>query len=200
MVFQTRDNFTVSLFKQIDNPIEFFESAASDTTIAREILNADSGMVKGIEFEGLKSLGFLGGIWESLFVQGNLTLQDSELIPGPRADAPTNPVRKMAGASDYVLNFMLGYDSPNSKHSGALIYNVFGERLYVAGRNGAPDGFEQPFRSLDATYTWYPTSKLTLKVKAQNLLDQSIRIKREGLTTFEESPGMDFVLGVQWNL
>jgi hypothetical protein len=106
----------------------------------------------------------------------------------------------MAGASDYVLNLMLGYDSRNSKHSGALIYNVFGERLYVAGRNGAPDGFEQPFRSLDATYTWFPSPRLTIKAKAQNLLDQTIRIKREGLTTFEEDPGMNLVFGVQWKL
>ncbi len=61
---------------------------------------------------------------ESRFVQGNLTLQNSKLTPGPRADAPTNPVRKMTGASGSVLNFMLGYDSQNSKRRRADLQPV----------------------------------------------------------------------------
>ena len=58
------------------------------------------------------------------------------------ADAPTNNVRSATGASDYVFNMMLGYDSMDGRHSANLFYNVFGERLYVAGRLGAPDGYE----------------------------------------------------------
>lgn len=39
--FTNRDSFTVTLFKKnITNPIEFFESASSDTNTAREIINA----------------------------------------------------------------------------------------------------------------------------------------------------------------
>jgi hypothetical protein len=123
------------------------------------------------------------------FVQGNLTVQESELVAGPNADAPTNRVREMAGASEYVANLLFGFDSTDGKHSASIIYNVFGERLFVAGRNGAPDGFEQPFHSLDLTYTWYPTDALTIKAKAQNVLDDTIEIERAGVTTFEEKPG-----------
>ncbi len=193
------DSFTVTLFdKEIENPIEFFESAASDTTIAREVLNADSAFVRGVEIEGLKRLGFLGGFFEALFVQGNVTVQESELVAGPRADAPTNAVREMAGASEYVANVMLGYDSPGGKHTASVIYNVFGERLYVAGRNGAPDGFEQPFHSIDLTYSWYPTDSLTIKMKAQNLLNESIQIERENVLTFEEKPGSTLALSASY--
>jgi TonB-dependent receptor len=198
--FQSGDNFTVTLFqKDIDKPIEFFESAASDTTVAREIINAESAYVKGVEFEFLKELGFIGSRFSPFFVQGNLTLQDSELVAGSLADAPTNPVRGLAGASDYVANFMIGYDSSNARHTTSLIYNVFGERLYVAGRNGAPDGFEQPFHSLDLTYSWYPTDAITFKAKFQNILDEAIEIKREGVTTFVEHPGTIFALALQWS-
>lgn len=197
--FSNGDNFTVSLFyKDIDNPIEFFESAASDTTIAREIINAESAEVYGVEFEGLKTLGFIGGALESFFLQGNFTLQSSELVAGPEADAPTNDVRDMTGASDYVVNMMLGYDAPSGKHTASLIYNVFGERLYVAGRLGAPDGFEQPFHSLDLTYSWYPTENLTVKAKFKNLLDETITIEREGVNTFKEKPGQEFAVSVQY--
>ncbi len=199
--FASGDNVTVTAFyKDIANPIEFFESAASDTNTAREIVNATSAEVTGIEFEGLKELGFLGGFFDTMFVQGNLTLQDSELVAGPAADAPTNPVRKLAGASDYVANLMLGYDSPDARHTASLVYNVFGERLYVAGRNGAPDGYEQPFHSLDVTWSWYPTDTITIKAKAQNLLGETIEIERQGVTTFEEDPGSSYSLSLTWAL
>jgi outer membrane receptor protein involved in Fe transport len=190
-------------YKDINKPIEFFESAASDTTIAREIVNATSAEVSGIEIEMLKELGFLGGFFDTMFVQGNLTVQDSELVCDLEtcsADAPTNRTRSLAGASDYVANVMLGYDSPEARHTASLIYNVFGERLYVAGRNGAPDGFEQPFHSLDLTYFWYPTDTITLQIKAKNLLDESISIERSGVRVFEVDPGTSFSMSFVWSM
>lgn len=197
--FAGGDSLSVTLFdKEIDQPIEFFESAASDTTIAREIVNADSAYVRGIEIEGLKQLDFLGEIGRMFFVQGNLTVQESELVAGPRADAPTNPTREMAGASPYVANLMLGFDSVDGKHTASLIYNVFGERLFVAGRNGAPDGFEQPFNSVDLTYTWFPNDSLTIKAKAQNLLDEEIEIERGGIITYREKPGASVSLSASY--
>ena len=199
--FESGDNFTVTLFrKEITNPIEFFEIPASDTTIAREIINAEYAEVQGVEFEAMRSLAFLGGAFDSFFVQGNLTLQDSELVAGAQANVPTNPVRSLSGASDYVANFMLGFDSPDLKHTASLIYNVFGERLYVAGRNGAPDGFEQPFNSLDFTYAWYPTERIAIKAKVQNILGEVIAIERQGVTTFEEDPGKSIALSFLWTM
>ena len=198
------DNYTVSLFlKRIADPIEYFESPASDTNVAREILNADTAEVYGVEFEVVKQLGFLGG-WglgnwtEAFFVQSNVTIQDSEIDVGPDANAPTNPTRPLTGASNYVFNVLLGFDSFNSKHSASLIYNVFGERLYVAGRLGAPDGYEQPFHSLDLTYSWFPTETLSVKAKLKNILDQTIEIQRESIITFAEDPGPAFALSVKW--
>jgi TonB-dependent receptor len=206
--FGNGDNFTVTLFrKEIDKPIEFFESPASDTTIAREILNANEATVEGVEVEFLKELGFLGGPFDTLFVQGNVTVQDSELVCDANslafqceADAPTNPIRPLSGASDYVANFMLGFDAPNARHTASVMYNVFGERLYVAGRNGSPDGYEQPFHSLDFTYFWYPTDTMTLKFKARNILQETITIQREGIVVFEEDPGTTFSLSFNWAL
>ena len=85
---------------------------------------------------------------------------------------------------------MIGYDSQDGRHTGSIMFNVFGERLYTAGRNGAEDLYEQPFNSFDATYSFYPTENLTLKVKLMNLLDEAITIERDGVLVFEEKPGM----------
>lgn len=201
------DNLSLTFFrKEIDKPIEFFESAASDTTVAREIVNATSAEVQGIELEGLKSLAFLGGFFDTLFIQGNITVQESELVcsidaaNSCAADAPTNPVRPLSGASDYIANLVFGFDSPEGKHSASVIYNVSGERLYVAGRNGAPDGYEQPFHSLDFTYFWYPTDRTTLKIRARNLLGEQMEIQRNGIVTFVEDPGQSVSLMFSWAL
>ena len=199
--FENGDHFTVSLFqKNIARPIEFFESAASDTTVAREIVNAESAEVLGVEFEGLKELGFLGAWAAPFFLQGNLTWQDSALVAGEQADAPTNNVRPLAGASEYVANLVLGFDSADGVHTATLAYNVFGERLYVAGRLGAPDGYEQPFHSLDVTYDWYPTENITVKAKLRNLLDETVEIEREGVTVFTEHPGSVASITFKWEL
>jgi len=196
-IFNNSDTVTITLYqKDIDNPIEFFESAASDTNRAREIINAESGRISGLELESLKSLGFLGPVFDAFFVQGNITLQDTELVAGVQADAPTNNVRELSGASDYVGNFMLGFDSMGGGHAATLVYNVFGERLYIAGRNGEPDGYEQPFHSVDMTYSWYPTDLITVKAKLQNLLNETVTIEREGVIIFEEKPGMTAALSV----
>lgn len=198
--FDSGDNLTVSFyFKDIQNPIEFFEAAASDTNTAREIINAKEGEVYGVEIEGLKSLGFLGSWGDAFFLQGNVTIQESEITAGEKADAPTNNVRELTGASEYVVNAIIGYDSFNSQHAATLSYNVFGERLFVAGRNGAPDGYEQPFHSVDFTYTWFPTDYITLKLRLRNLLDEEITIEREGVETFAEAPGQVVALNFQWD-
>ncbi len=197
--FGSGDNFTITAFyKDLVNPIEFFESAVSDTKTAREIVNAESAEITGVEIEFLKELSFLGDFFDPFFIQGNATFQDTELVAGRNADAPTNPVRALSGASDWMTNFVFGYDSPNAKHTATLIFNTFGERLYVAGRNGAPDSFEQPFNSLDLTYSWYPTDTITIKFKAVNLLGDEISIDRQGVTVFEEDPGTTFAVSFQY--
>ncbi|MEM9171625.1 MAG: TonB-dependent receptor [Pseudomonadota bacterium] len=194
------NNYTVSFFyKDIQDPVEFFEAAASDTQIAREIINAESAEVYGVELEALQNLEFLGAGWERFFIQGNLTLQSTELVAGPDADAPTNPTRALASASDYVANVTFGFDSSDGKHAATLVFNVFGERLYSSGRNDQPDAFEQPFNGLDATYSWYPTDRLIINLKARNVLGETVTIEREGVRIFEQDPGSTLSVSLQWN-
>lgn len=198
--FANGDNLTLSLFyKDITDPIEFFESPASDTNIAREIVNAESAEIYGLEIEALKELGFIHPWFEAFYAQVNFTVQDSELIAGSAANAPTNNKREMTNAAPFIANVQLGYDSLNGRHSATMVYNVFDERLFVAGRIGAPDGFEQPFHSLDATYAWYPREGFKVRAKIQNLLGESVEIERQGVTTFEEEVGRTFALSVSWD-
>jgi TonB-dependent receptor len=197
--FGSGDNFTVSLFyKDIDNPIETVEGGGSDNDLSLTFINAESAQLYGIEVEWMKGLGFLGGMlgnWtDSFFLAGNLTVSDSEIVIGQQALSLTSQQRRMTQHSDYVANLQFGYDAPNRAHSATLVYNFVGERLFYAGRGGAPDAFEQPFNSLDLVYTFYPTEALSFKLRAQNLLDASTEIERRGVVTLEQDIGMTFKL------
>lgn len=198
--FSNSDSLTVSVFyKDITDPIEQFQAAAGDTNTAVEIVNAESGEILGAEIEFMKSLGDFSDHLMPFFLQGNLTYLDTELVAGAEADAPTNNKRDLVGASEFTYNLVLGFDSPDELHSATLSYNFFGERLYFAGRNGEPDAYEQPFNSLDITYSYFPTENLIMKLKAKNLLDESLEIQRDGKVTYEETVGQTLSASIQYN-
>jgi TonB-dependent receptor len=199
--FAGGDNLTASLFyKDITAPIETVEAPGSDDNIALSFINAESAEVYGIEFEGLKGLGFLsnGGWTESFFVAGNVTVSESEITIGDAAPNLTNNKRDMTQHSDLVVNFQLGYDSLDARHSASLAFNMYSDRIYFAGRGGADDAVEQAFNSLDLTYTFYPTEKLSLKLRLQNLLDEDTVIEQGGVDVLTQNVGLTTKLDVSY--
>ena len=202
--FANRDNLTVSPFyKEINLPIETVEGAGTDNNLSFTFINAETADIYGVEVEWYKDLAFVDrwlGDWASgFFTAGNVTLSDSELEVGNSAFALTNNKRPLTQHSDTILNIQLGYDAPNERHGATLSFNSFSERLYYAGRNGAPDAYEQPFESLDLTYSWYPSESWSLKLRLQNLLDDNIEIKQGGTVVLEQDIGMTFKADVRFN-
>ncbi|MEE4383119.1 MAG: TonB-dependent receptor [Pseudomonadales bacterium] len=203
------DSFTVSLFlKDIENPIETVQAAGTDDNQVLTFINADTGEVYGIEFEWIKGLGFATdwvGDWiDSFFFSGNVTLSDSEIQIGPNALSLTNPSRRLTQHSEWVVNTHLGYDSPDGKHSASLVYNVYGERVFSAGRNGAQDQFEQPIHLLDLVYSFYPTERVTFTAKVQNILSDEREITQDtatfgDVTTFEQLIGTTAAASLKWS-
>ena len=198
------DNLSVALFyKDMDAPIESVQSPAQDGPPLVRIANAESGEVAGVEMEFLKGLDFIsGGIWENLFVSGNITLSDSEVIMDSQniveqtgvSAAITNLTRRLTGHSEYVVNLNLGFDSDNGNHSASLVYNVFGERIIIPGIDGFDDNYEQPFHSLDVIYTYYPDFNSTVTFKLKNLLDERKELQFEDTLFRSESAGTGFSL------
>ncbi len=200
--FGNGDNFTASLFyKDIERPIETVQGAGTDDNISLTFINAESASISGLEVEWLKDLSTFG--WDFLdpfFFSGNITLSDSELTVDAVANNLTNGVRPMTGHSEYVANLQLGFDSNNGAHTLTLAYNTFGERLFFAGRDGAPDAYEQPFDSLDLVYSFFPTGRLSLKFRVQNLLDEELEIQQNDVTIIEQTVGTTAKIDVKWAL
>jgi outer membrane receptor protein involved in Fe transport len=200
--FASGDNFTVSLFhKDIENPIETVQGAGTDDNISLTFINAESAKIDGLEIEWLKDLSTFGwDFLEPFFFSGNVTVSDSELKVGNVGFNVTNDVRPMAQHSEYVANLQLGFDSDNGAHTFTLAYNTFGERLFFAGRYGAPDAYEQPFDSLDFVYSVFPTDKLSFKFRIQNLLDEELTIEQRDIPVISQKLGTTVKFDVKWDL
>lgn len=172
--FDSGNNFTASLFyKDIKDPIESSRSPGSDDDVIITFDNAETGEIYGLELEMLRDLG------AGFFISSNLTLSNSEIQSNITQNF-TNPHRPMTGQSEYVLNTQLGFDSDDGEHAVSLMYNLFGERLYFAARQtGHQDAYEQPFNSLDLTYSWMPTETVTTRLKLSNLLNEERAFEQE---------------------
>ncbi len=203
------NNVSVGLFyKDMENPIESVQSPAQDGPPLIRIANAESGEVYGVEVEFLQGLEFIGtGIWDNLFVTGNVTISDSEIVLDRQniveqtgvSAAITNEVRRMTGHSEYVLNLQLGFDSDNGEHSASVVYNVFGERILIAGIDGFDDSFEQPFHSLDVVYKYYPDFNSTVTFRVQNVLGEDREISFEDTLLRSETRGTSFRVSFKYD-
>jgi len=197
--FDSGNNFTATLFyKDIANPIESTRLPGSDDDVILTFENSASGEIYGLELEVLRDLS------RGFFVSSNLTLSDSEIVSAEGLGY-TNNIRRMTGQSEYVLNTQLGFDSDDGQHSASLIYNLFGERLFFAARSigNHQDAYEQPFNSLDITYSWYATNNLTTKVKIANILNEErifeqVNSNGENVTILKQQVGTSFGLDVKY--
>jgi TonB-dependent receptor len=194
----TGNNLSIGAFyKDVDAPIEPIQRI-SEAGRQLKFYNAESGYIYGIETEFLQQLDFIGdegSLWEDFFVAGNLTLGDSSIDIATNGEIdPTHNSRAMTGHSKWVANVQLNYDSSNQYHSTTLVYNIFGERIAYGGRGGLDDVFEQPFSSLDFTYSFFPTDSMTIKLKAKNMLDEITEYKQQGQLVYAKEPGTEYSL------
>ncbi|GGW64244.1 TonB-dependent receptor [Alishewanella tabrizica] len=197
-------NYSIGVFyKDLENPIEAIELSGSDGNLLMSFRNAESGSVYGVEAEFLKQLDMFGGdlgrLTDNFFVAGNLTLSESEIsiqrFPGANL---TNLERGLSGHSKYVANLQLGFDSDDDKHNATLTYNVFGKRIAFAGVNEKDDAFEQPFNSLDFTYSYTPVNNMTVKLGLKNLLDQNVEILQQGEILQQRTEGQSYSLSFSY--
>ena len=144
----------------------------------------------------------IGSFWDTLLLSGNVTLSDSEISIDTQSvveqtgvsAAITNPVRRLTGHSEWVVNMQLGYDSPDGNHSASMVYNVFGDRIIIAGIDDNDDTYEKPFHSLDLVYTYFPDYNSQVKLKLQNILNQEKQMEFENILRRSSTKGVGISL------
>lgn len=179
--------------KQLSSPIELIgQAGANEADYDYRYENAQSATIKGIELDARKD--FLSS-WR---IEANLFFIESrvEIMPwleryviqsglintavDPRARyAPTNLERSLQGQSPYVYNTKLSYFFDKEKNTSlGLFYNLFGDRVALAGTAGASDVIEQGAAVVDLVFE-HKLGELAVKVSAKNITDTRFKQTQE---------------------
>lgn len=157
-------------YKDFDQPIEQVFVAAAGTKYSYQ--NAREAELYGAELGVRKRLGFLGDVFRPFTFDGNVAVIRSNVkVRTGGIFNPTNLERDLEGQSPYTVNASLLYRRPDGGTEAGVFFNVFGERIVAAGGSGVPDIVEQPRPQLDFTLRQELWRNLSLKLKAENLLD-----------------------------
>ncbi|MCS6927955.1 MAG: outer membrane beta-barrel protein [Saprospiraceae bacterium] len=174
------ETFNIGLFyKYFDNPIE------NKTVVTTEqpnfsYINADFAWNYGAEVEFRKSFRGLtnSGFIDHFSINANAALIWSKVDLGPNVPAQ-DQIRPLQGQSPYIINLTLYYDDDQkSGLSGALAYNIFGNRIFSVGDVLYPTIYELPRHSLDITMT-KRIGRVAYKLGVQNALDAPFRFYQD---------------------
>ena len=189
-----------AFYKDFTDPIErrFTPIAGAGEIIS--FINADSGEVKGLELNTYFSLGRLSQSLELFDLGGNFAIQDSE-VEITTIDASTNPVRRMTGQPDTLLNMQLGYTG--DEHIVRVKFGRVGERLITAGIEGIPDEFLEPRMDLGMKWSWSPLNwpgmePLTVSLELENLLNEAYERTQGEFITRTYKTGVTGSLSLKW--
>lgn len=163
----------VSLFsKSIDDPIELGQQG--DFV---KFINAEEGHVFGFELEFQRNLDFITEELRHWNIGANYSYIQSSATRPTFAGTQSiyGPSRRLQGQPDYILNFNLSYENPDSGLSAGLFLNVVGPQLYaVSTAFQDPDIFQKPFSTLDFALSKRFGKHGKLTFRAANLLNSEI--------------------------
>jgi len=183
--------FAVSAFgKYIDNPIERYEIPSSTTLFT--YFNLGRALVAGVEVEAKTTIGSHIGesslenkrVIDRISVGGNAAYNYTQLYVGTEDPIntskgtilATNKRRQMQGASPYIVSADLGYTFTigSLTSNWAIVYNVFGPRVFLAGTYGRGDVFEKPVNTVDLVLKNSISDRIDIDFSIKNILNPKI--------------------------
>ncbi|SEP16670.1 TonB-dependent receptor [Flavobacterium sp. CF108] len=208
--------------KIIENPIErlFTNSAGSGGQIMT-YGNSKQAFLYGAEFEFLFQLERISKSLSNFSFGANASLMDSKVtiekvfkngVNNPETIAEdADPTRKLQGASPWIVNADLRYDSEFSekwKSSMTMVYNLYSKRIYAVGTNKLDNYYEMPFGKLDFIWQNKISDKFDVKLSVDNLLNPAYKIEmgeksrleitESDLTVREYKKGVGFSMNISY--
>ncbi|GAA4822870.1 TonB-dependent receptor [Algivirga pacifica] len=176
--------YSLALFaKYLNDPIERIARASSSQLYSFE--NVGSAYVVGLEAELNRNLSafFNAPFWEPFYWGMNLSLMYTQIDLEGTNTLFTNDSRPLQGASPVLLNTFLSYRpdlwKKNWQSEFTATFNIFSDRVYAAGVQGAGDIYERSYGTLNliTRHSW--KEKLTLSLSAANILNPRITREQE---------------------
>jgi len=186
-----KELFSITAFsKIIQNPIErlFTQSAGSGGQIITYD-NSKKATLYGAELEMIFQLEKISKSLKNFSLGSNLSYLDSKVEIYLTKDNKTspetiandaNPSRKLQGASSWIINTDLKYESEfskNWKNTMTLVYNRYSKRIYAVGTNKLDHYYEMPFDKLDFVWGNKFSDKWDVKFSVDNILNPIYKIE-----------------------
>ncbi len=172
-------------YKLIQNPIARSEIPSGGNTLT--YLNVgNNASVFGMEIEARKSLLKSAETVDneySLDAGLNASLLSSKVNLDTASVAQfTNSSSDLEGATPFLINADVSFNKKyeNSEWQTSLVFNYFSERVYSIGTRGFENILEKGIPTLDIVSSLRLGKHYNIKLKAQNLLDPSFELSREG--------------------
>lgn len=194
-------------YKKFRDPIE--EVVFPSSEFIKSWLNAGTANNLGTEIEVRSNLGFLSESIESLTLNFNITLVDSEVetgnvaqifVPGsgPLEIDVVGQRRRLQGQSPYVVNAGANWASPSGRTSVSLLFNRFGRRISQVGSQFLDHVFEEPRSQFDLVFEQAIGSQVSAKLSATDLLAADYSFTQGGDLLRGWQPGRAFSAGLTW--
>ena len=161
--------------KILDKPIERVQELAGGSAV-HSFRNADMGLAMGIELEARYQ------IIDCLKASANASFMFTNVKLPEGGGAYTNSQRALQGASPFLVNADITYTKKihkNSDISLTALYNLQGPRIHAVGISGLGDVTQKTQHTLNAIIAYKINRHFGLSLKAENLLNQSIKFVQE---------------------
>jgi iron complex outermembrane recepter protein len=176
-------------------PIVLPTGVATTFDSIETVINGGEASVTGVELAYSQTFADLPGLLSGLFVEGNLTLAESE------AETSERPGESFPfpGQADISGNLSIGWE--NDIFSMRVAGNHRGEVLSGLSGNGIEDRYRAPFTQIDVNLRWNVTEQVQLYVDGVNLTgEKDIRYYvggRQNLFERVQDFGSSYQVGVR---
>lgn len=172
-------------YKYIQNPISRSEIPSGGNTLTYLNVGSDASVL-GLEIEAQKNL--LKSDDESdkeysLDAGLNMSILSSKVNLDQASVAQfTNTSSDLEGATPFLMNADVSFNKKyeNSELQTSIVFNYFSERVYSIGTRGFENILEKGIPTLDLVSSLKLGKHYNIKLKAQNLLNPSFQLSREG--------------------
>ncbi len=202
-----------AFYKHLSNPIELVGQPVAGSINARfTFANAESGYIRGIEFDFRKELWnlfrvetnffFIKSLVDVIDYKKNVAIRSGVLDRVDRAVTydPTNIRRPLQGQSEYVFNLKWEWYVTKAKNATVgLYYNFFGDRIFAVGANGTPDAIEKGVGVTDIVFQYKHLEKYDFKFAARNIMNTRFRVYQKSELTGENELFLSYREGVSFS-
>jgi outer membrane receptor protein involved in Fe transport len=160
--------------------------------------NSESGRNRGLELELRTSLGRVWRPLRRLSLNANASWIDSEVRLPAFTTTLVRRVHPLQGQADRLLNAGLTWATQDQRFETTLLVSHTGRKLAALGIDVAPDFWDDPVTTVDASVSARPRPAVRVKLSGTNLTDVTVTGRQGPVEYYRTKPGPAFSLSVSF--